>query len=144
MGVTLMSEQHNSLRNKNESGMSLIEVMVAMMLFSIGILSLGMFIPASQKRIMHSNLRTNSVVIAQDLMEQVMEASYAGMDAYNGTLDPVPNTNGYQATLIIKNSSAQGDTTLVNQDPDYKRIIIIVKPSGGGEPVSMSTVVSSK
>jgi prepilin-type N-terminal cleavage/methylation domain-containing protein len=57
----------------NEKGMSLIEIMVAMVLFSVGILSLGMFIPYSTKKLVNASARTTSVTIAQSLIDEVMQ-----------------------------------------------------------------------
>ena len=128
--------------NKNRSGMSLIEVMVAMLLFSVGILSLGMLIPASQQKIMKARQRTSSVAIAQQLMDQVISSDYLAMDSYNGaSLNPVPGTTAFKASIIVMNSSAQGDTATASQDPDFKKVIVMVRPIGAGDEVSMSTVV---
>jgi prepilin-type N-terminal cleavage/methylation domain-containing protein len=130
---------------KNKYGMTLVEIMVAMMLFSIGILSLGVLIPASKKKIMNSKQRTSSVSIAQNLLDQVTTEVFDSLYTYDGaSLDPVPNTVTHKASIIVKNCSAQGDTAWGAQLPDYKKIIVTVQPIGGREKVSMSTVVSKK
>ncbi|MFQ5512008.1 MAG: prepilin-type N-terminal cleavage/methylation domain-containing protein [Candidatus Krumholzibacteriia bacterium] len=74
----------------NEKGMSLIEIMVAMVLFSIGILSLGMFIPYSTKKLVNAGARTTSVTIAQSIIDEAMTKSFDDNEA-SGALQGLVN-----------------------------------------------------
>ena len=127
-----------------DKGMTLLEIMVAMMIFSIGLLSLGMFIPYSTKKIFNANARTNSVTQAQRMVDEIAAEDWGAMDAYNGdVLDPIPGFDHYVAEMAVKFCTDSGDT-LGAGTTDYKRIFVTITPRGGSESITMSTVVSQK
>jgi type IV pilus assembly protein PilV len=73
----------------NNAGMTLVEIMVAMTIFAVGVLSLTrvMF------QAMHSNLRSKHVVVATNLANQRMEQIMSSMRYDNITAGAFPTEN---------------------------------------------------
>ncbi|MDL1967563.1 MAG: prepilin-type N-terminal cleavage/methylation domain-containing protein [Deltaproteobacteria bacterium] len=69
----------------NNSGFTLIEVLVAMVILLIGLLGTAALITGIIRGNKVSNRITTATMLAQDKMEKIKRAGYAGADAEAGT-----------------------------------------------------------
>jgi len=69
----------------DKKGMTLLEIMVAIVIFAIGLLSMGMMIPYSTRKITHAKARTTSVTLTQRFLDEVAAYAFDEKEA-DGTL----------------------------------------------------------
>jgi len=79
------------LRNNN-SGFTLMEVLVAMLILSVGLLGMAALITGIINSNKLSNRISTATVLAQDKMEEVRRVGYSGMPASNTTTTENYNT----------------------------------------------------
>jgi len=103
----------NMFNTRNNTGFTLIEVLVAMVILSVGLLGTAALITGIISSNKLSNRISTATVLAQDKMEEIKGAGYAGADDEAGT-EPYGGVNF----------------------PLYKRITGVV----AGNPAGMKTV----
>ena len=134
------------MKKGNEKGFSLIEILIAIAVFAIGILAVGKMQITAIKGNYFANDITKATTLAQDRMERLISLSYAdslnddadgdgtaGLDDTNATADHNDPNNPIDGRYNIS----------WNIDSDYyinntKTIRVIVKWTDKGVPRSMS------
>ncbi len=97
----------SATRNRANGGFTLIEIMVALLIFSIGLLGLAMLQATGLKFNTDSYARTQATILAYDLIDR-MRANVAGVQAGNYCI-----TSASPCTTTAKPGTAEncGDTT---------------------------------
>ena len=83
-------------RPTREGGFSLIELMVALVLLGIGILSIANLFPLGSRTQLRDRMRTSAADLAQQKMEQLRIVSWSAADLSVGTH---PSTSGETLSL---------------------------------------------
>ena len=90
-------------RLRNNSGFTLMEVLVAMLILSVGLLGMAALITGIINSNKLSNRISTATVLAQDKIEEIRGVGYAGADAEAGTEDYniIPNYPLYKRTTAV-------------------------------------------
>ena len=75
----------NMFNTRNNSGFTLMEVLVAMLILTVGLLGMAALIAGIINSNKLSNRISTATVLAQDKMEKITGVGYAGADAEAGT-----------------------------------------------------------
>ena len=120
----------NMFNTRNNSGFTLMEVLVAMVILTVGLLGTAALIIG----IINSNKLSNRIsiatVLAQDKMEEIRGVGYAGADAEAGTEDYniIPNYPLYKRiTGVVADDPAAGMkkiTVTVYWDSDDHSVVL--------------------
>ena len=98
---------------KDQRGFSLIEVLIAMTIFAIGVLALAQMQITAIRGNAFSSTTTDGTTLAQDRMERLMRLSYDHGDLGAGNHGPV--TQGlYNVSWNVTNNSPVPNTKTVN------------------------------
>lgn len=118
---------------RNARGFTLIEVMVALVVFAVGVLSLAMLIPLGTKGISRSGETTRASELSVATMEKLLATPYTDDDLTAGThIDTGNPYNGsYHVTWVVENN--QPITSC-------KRITVRVRWPVSTSPVNVSLV----
>lgn len=73
------------MKKSNEKGFSLIEILIAITIFAIGILAVGKMQITAIKGNSFANDLTNATILAQDRMEKLIGLSYDDTDSLDDT-----------------------------------------------------------
>ncbi len=128
-------------RARRAAGFSLIEVLIAMVVFAVGVLGLAMVIPAGSNRVGRAGQQTRASQIAAMRAEQLLTTVYDGsnLDAgnhvdaenpYDGAYyvqwdveEDAPLTGCKRVTVRVSRNSTSGASEA--------RVVIVVPESGG-------------
>ena len=88
-----MDTQHSY----NDAGFSLIEVLVALAIFSVGILGVGLMQLSAIKGNSVANQLTEATIFASDQIEQMLSWDYDALDSTNNNAYTLPNGDDYTA-----------------------------------------------
>lgn len=117
------------------SGFTLLEVLVAIVLFAVAILAGGRVIVEYVRQVGLSEVEVQATEFAMQELERVRLLPYE--DIVSLAPAPVPVAPRYTRSL---------DVTVVGSDPEalyaYRLVTVTVEPPSGLEPVSISTAVS--
>ena len=83
-------------RGRDQAGMSIIELMVALVLLGLGILSLANLFPLGSRTQLRDRLRTSAADLAQQKMEQLRMKTWSDEELEVGTH---PDVNGETLSL---------------------------------------------
>lgn len=132
------------IQRTSDSGFSLIEVLVAAAVFSIGILGTGVLVLGILNANKVSKDVTIATALAQDKMEAIRNTGYAGLPSVGFTdpeeYDTITTTNGYAADYpdFRRVTQTQCDEPAVGM----KTVSVSVYRRTGGSPVVFTTIVS--
>ena len=134
----------NELRNRNEAGFSLIEMMMASLVLLIGVISVASLIGYSISSNFSSKNNTIATAVAERQMEQLRSLAFAGLVDGGSTLNSSGNitftgspVSGYSTAASLADSDQIGKTvsydvrwniTTVN---GLKKITVAAQRSGG-------------
>jgi len=96
---------------RNEKGASVVEIMVALVIFAIGLVAAVRVLPESSVKTTRSRNKTIAVNIAQEKIEELMAAGYQDADLTAGAHDDPSNPirNHYnRAWTITDNTPVDG------------------------------------
>jgi len=97
--------------NKNKKGFTLIEVMIAIVIFSFGLLGVAGVMTVSVKNNHNGYMRSQAVILAQSVVDMMRRNHWAvWQNAYNGTFSGVIDTRS------ICSSGACNCTEIANRD----------------------------
>lgn len=139
----------NKYITKNQSGFTLLEVLIALFIFSIGILGVNAMQLTSIQGNGKANRTTQASNVAADRIETFLSLDYDDpiLDDDGGGSAGVPGLNDVTTTTADGNGmSADGNYQIYwNVAPDYpvvntKTIRVIVDPPGNGPNVTMEVV----
>ncbi len=119
------------LLTKNQYGFTLVEFLVALVIFSVGILGVQSMQLTSIKGNSKSNRITEASNVAVDHLETFLTLDYSDpkLADTDGDLTPLDGVNDVFLSVSVNHSTM-----------DTKTIKIFVEPSGGGKMVSMVMV----
>jgi Tfp pilus assembly protein PilV len=124
---------------KSEKGASVVEIMVALLIFGIGLVAALRMLPQSSAHTTHSRNRTMAVNIAQEKIEELMAEGYQSADLSAGDHDDPGNplSNHFQRTWSVTD-----DTPIT----DMKSISVSVSfpTSGADSSVTLRTYKTSR
>jgi type IV pilus assembly protein PilV len=116
---------------ENNKGFTLIEVLVAMVILSIGLLGTAALITGIINSNKLSNRITTATVLAQDKMEEIKGAGYAGAVTETRTFLPSPDDN------------YEREVTVVDGSPDANmRTVTITVYWESSKSVTLKTILS--
>lgn len=120
-----------------ESGISLIEVMVAVVVITVGVLALGAVIPTGIHKVTDSETDTRASALASDRCEQLLVTPFDDGDLDAGTHQDSsnPHDNLYNVSWIVEDDQPA---------PDCKRITVNVVRVTGGRNLSKLVIVVPK
>jgi type IV pilus assembly protein PilV len=137
-------EKDNQMRNRNEAGFSLIEMMIASLVLLVGVLSVASLIGYSISSNFSSKNNTVATAVAERQMEVLRSLAFASLPDGGSTLNSSGNitftgspVSGYSITASLADSDQIGKTvsydvrwniTTVN---GLKKITVAAQRSGG-------------
>ncbi len=131
------------MKINNEKGFSLIEILIAIAVFAIGILAVGKMQITAIKGNYFANDLTEATTLAQDRIEKLISLSYTDplLDDTNGNSHA--GIDGANATTADHNAVDGRYNIFCNIAPDYyisntKEIRVIVAWTDKGAPKSVS------
>ncbi|MEX1198079.1 MAG: type IV pilus modification protein PilV [Pseudohongiellaceae bacterium] len=118
---------------RQQAGASLIEVLVALLILSIGLLGMVGLQTTSLRNTQNAYLRTQAMVFAEDMVER-MRANPQGVDsggymAASGTL----------TAACLTTSGCSGNAMALHDVADWQADLAIALPSGSGRICTDST-----
>jgi prepilin-type N-terminal cleavage/methylation domain-containing protein len=133
------SAQSASGQVKFRSGMTLIEVIVAMTLLAGALLAMGAFIARYAKTAGTMALRSEANELVADRIESVKGAlKYATIEAvYSGNEALIPNHPGFTRQTLVTHTGGLPPSLY-----DYKTVTVIVNGQALSKPSKKSTVIS--
>lgn len=80
------------MNTRNQRGVSLVELMVAMVLMAVALLALAASIPYSLYGIVAAGVQTTATLLAQEAIERAQSADYASLPSlsFDGSSAPLP------------------------------------------------------
>ena len=121
----------------NNSGFTLIEVLAAMLILSVGLLGIAALITGIISSNKLSNRISTATVIAQDKMEQIRMTGYSGM--------PVSDTTTTEDYNSITNYSLYKRVTfteVANPDAGMEKITVTVSWDADAHSVELKTIIA--
>lgn len=107
-----MRESKEAIRNHpaihgRGAGFSLLEVLIAMAIFTVGLLALAQMQIVAMQNNQRSTIRTDGANVAQETMERVINAEWADLAGLAGT-QPTVTRHGisYSPNIILETPSA--------------------------------------
>ncbi len=124
---------------KNEKGASVVEIMVAVLIFSIGLVAAMRMLPQSSAHTTHSRNRTMAVNFAQEKIEELMAEGYEAADLAAGDHDDPNNpiSNHFNRTWTITDDTPIADMKLVS-------VSVSFPTSGADSSVTLRTYKTSR
>jgi prepilin-type N-terminal cleavage/methylation domain-containing protein len=140
---------------KNRPGFSLIELMIAVLLFSFAVTAFASLFPVSMRMRSKSENVTRATTLAQQKIEQLRARTYADLNytSLHGAnlIDASPNTSPFAFTLVDGLASqlpeASGTLALTDAAADLKQVDVTVSWGGvvaNGNSVTVSTLIANK
>lgn len=117
-------------------GVGVLEVLVALIVFSVAALIGGRFIVQFVHQVGVSEARAQATEFAVKELERVRTLAYEDVTASEA--EPVPEEPGYTRAVEVSAVGDDDPTALYN----YRTITVTVNPPGALDPVSVSTAVS--
>ena len=135
--------QHKHGMHKRQSGFTLIEVMIALVVLAAGLLALATMQIVSIRSNAFSSEMTYATMLAQTRLEQIRNMSYDNVNAVGQVTLPVdPTTKGiaYRVERLVQNNTPAEDMKTVTLIIDW-----LGAPAGsaGGQTVWFTTRFST-
>jgi len=100
-GVKLMNYKKDKKTNESQRGFTLIEVLIAMAIFSIGILGVSTMQLRSANGNTSARIRTEASIWAQDQVETLMQLPFTDPLLNVGPHPPITTTNGHSIAWVV-------------------------------------------
>lgn len=124
---------------RNEKGSSLVEIMVALVIFGIGVVAAARMLPQSSARTTHSRNRTIAVNMAQEKIEELMSDGYKEADLTAGNHDDPGNplSNHFNRTWSITDDTPVAGMKSIS-------VTVTYPPSGADSAATLRTYKTSR
>ena len=127
----------NMFNTRNNNGFTLMEVLVAMVILSVGLLGMAALITGIINSNKLSNRISTATVLAQDKMEDIKRIGYSGMPASDTTT--TENYNSITNYLLYKRDIF---TEVANPAAGMKKITVTVYWDSDGHWVVLKTILA--
>ena len=125
-----------SAHTKRRSGMTLIEVMIALVILTGALLGMGKFITSFSHATSDGALSSVASDLVLDRLESIKgSTSYATLDAYAVTELAITGFAGYKRVTQV--------TRTIDGTQDYKAITVTVSNPSLSLPVKKSTIIAA-
>ena len=119
--MPLPEKPSNAFKRCNEKGFSLVEVLIAISIFSVGILAVAQMIDTSIKYNSSARLMSEATEIAQYQMEKLMNASYHDSDLDEFSSPYGPNTiANYSVSWTVQEGLPMSEMKTINVTVAWK------------------------
>jgi len=110
-----------------DAGFTLIEVIGALMIFSMGVLMVVQMSGALGTRMRYAGARSELVVFANERLDSLSAEAFTALTVGSTT-----------STLVAEGTSYQSTVTITLMTPVLKRIVVSIAPQGGADGPSHS------
>lgn len=126
---------------RGHRGLTLIEVMIAMVILTVVLLGMGKFAVNFMRAVQQSEARIVAVNLVDQRFSEIRSSpNYSGLEtAFNGTESAITGFTGYSRTTTIVHTGGPRPT----YTDDYKTITVTVLPPGPIGAVKKTIVVAS-
>lgn len=119
--MPLPEKPSNAFKRCNEKGFSLVEVLIAISIFSVGILAVALMLDTSIKYNSSARLMSEATEIAQYQMETLMNASYHDSDLDELSSPYGPNTiANYSVSWTVQEDLPMSEMKTINLTVAWK------------------------
>jgi prepilin-type N-terminal cleavage/methylation domain-containing protein len=123
-------------RTRRRGGMTLIEVMIALVILTGALLGMGKFITSFSHATSDGALSSVASDLVLDRLETIKGSnSYAALDGYAATETAITGFTGYKRVTQV--------TRVLDATEDYKAITVTVTNPGLNLPVKKSTIIAA-
>jgi type IV pilus modification protein PilV len=125
-------------RVPRERGFTLIEVMIALIIFATGMLALALCVPMATNRVMKAGTQTRASALGSEMAEELLTVPYGDGDLTAGTHDDPanPHSGNYYIRWVVED-----DVPTAN----CKRITVkVARLAAGNPPASQIVIVSAQ
>jgi prepilin-type N-terminal cleavage/methylation domain-containing protein len=125
--------------DKPRRGMTLVEVIVAMVLLSGSLLAMGAFVARYANVTGSTTIRAEANELVADRLEEVKGAlQYSTIEAVFAKTEPsIPNHPGFRRVTLVTHTGGTGPSLY-----DYKSVTVIVTAPALKNPAKKSTIIS--
>jgi len=127
----------NMFNTRNNSGFTLMEVLVAMLILTVGLLGMAALITGIINSNKLSNRISAATVLAQDKMEEVRQVGYSGMPASDTT-----TTEDYNSITNYSLYKRVTFTDVANPATGMKTITVTVYWESDNHSVVFNTILA--
>jgi prepilin-type N-terminal cleavage/methylation domain-containing protein len=111
---------------RDESGLTLVEILVALVVISVGLVGIAVIVPVSSEAIQHGGQLSRATFLAEQTIEQARMATWTPavdcLGVSTGSTPPAPTGPGCHGSK----ASRFPDEPAVGGDPTYRRILRVV------------------
>ena len=128
-------------KGNRERGLSLVEVMVAMLILAIALVGLALAFPSAHLGVFQGRVTTEAVALAEQRLEIARNTPYAGL----GTLAGTDSTtySPYTVTTAVTVDSPGAGLTTVTANVTGPRIVGPNTPDQGPQSVVVETFIAA-
>jgi len=127
----------NMFNTRNNSGFTLIEVLVAMVILSVGLLGTAALITGIINSNKVSNRISTATTCAQDMMEEIRRIGYSGMPASDTT-----TTEAYNSIANYSLYKRDTFTDVVNPAAGMKTVTVTVYWNSDNSSIELKTILA--
>jgi type IV pilus modification protein PilV len=136
-----MAAQVLSARGAAPRGLTLVEVIIAMLILTVVLLGMGNFAVKFTRAVQNSDARTIAVALADQKLSEIRASpNYTGLETnFNGTENSITGFTGYtRVTQIVRSGGSRPTYT-----DDYKTVTISVTAPGIASTIKKTIVVAA-
>lgn len=136
-----MATQVLARHSERERGVTLIEVIIAMVILTVVLLGMGSFAVRFTRTVQGADARTVAVMLASQRISEIRsQPNYGGLEStYNGTEATIAGFPGYSRTTQVVRTG--GPKPTFNQD--YKTVTVSVTAPGITAPIAKTVIVAA-
>ena len=124
--------------DKNSSGFTLIEVLIAILILSVALMGAAGLTIGIMKGNMHSNRVTTATILAQEKMEAIRRLGYSGVSGSDATA-----TEGYHSISNYPFYKRVTVTDVDSPDTHMKKMTVTVYWNSDKRSVELKTILAN-
>jgi type IV pilus modification protein PilV len=129
---------------RRDSGFTLVEVLIALVIFTIGLLGTAALTVAVIRTNAISKRQSQAIVHAQDRLEQVREMGYSNAAAAGGTDYLDPDTQTWDAANPYVSFKRQTEVALDTPAANMVTVTVTIFWDGDARSVSMTNILAAQ